>query len=65
VQDAVLYVGGIWCIVTWTLTATSAGTHLRMEQTGFRPEQQQAYRGAQNGWPQLFAALERVLAKTD
>jgi len=56
---------GLESIVTWTLTATSAGTRLRMEQTGFRPEQQQAYRGAQNGWPQLFAALERVLAKTD
>ena len=56
---------GLESIVTWTLTATSAGTRLRMEQAGFRPDQQQAYRGAQNGWPQLFAALERVLAKVD
>ena len=26
---------------TWTLTTTSRGIHLRMEQLGFRPDQQQ------------------------
>ena len=31
--------------VTWTLTPTSTATHLRMEQAGFRPEQQQACEG--------------------
>jgi uncharacterized protein YndB with AHSA1/START domain len=29
-------------VVTFTLTPTSAGTHLRMEQSGFRPDQKQA-----------------------
>ena len=29
-------------VVTWTLTPTSTGTHLRMEQSGFRPDQPQA-----------------------
>ena len=52
-------------VVTWTLTATSTGTHLRMEQSGFRPEQQPYYRGAQAGWPRFFAALEQVLARAD
>ena len=33
---------GVESVVTWTLTATSTGTHLRMEQSGFRPDQQQA-----------------------
>src|ERR1700757_3630555 len=28
-------------VVTWTLAPTSTGTHLRMEQSGFRPDQQQ------------------------
>ncbi len=31
-------------VVTFTLTPTGAGTHLRMEQAGFRPDQKQAYR---------------------
>ena len=52
-------------VVTWTLTPTSAGTHLRMEQSGFRPDQRQAYQGAKGGWPRFFAALEQVLARPD
>ena len=52
-------------IVTWTLTPTSTGTHLRMEQSGFRPDQQQAYQGAKGGWRQFFAKLEQVLARMD
>jgi uncharacterized protein YndB with AHSA1/START domain len=51
--------------VTWTLTPTGTGTRLRMEQTGFRPDQQQAYQGATAGWPRFFAALEAVLARTN
>ncbi len=52
-------------VVTWTLTPTGTGTHLRMEQSGFRPDQQQYYQGAQGGWPRFFANLEQVLARTD
>ena len=52
-------------VVTWTLTPTSTGTHLRMEQSGFRPDQSQAYQGAKYGWPQFFAKLEQVLARID
>ena len=52
-------------VVTWTLTPTSTGTHLRMEQTGFRSEQKQAYHGARAGWPRFVAALEAVLARID
>jgi hypothetical protein len=30
----------------------STGPHLRMEQSGFRPDQQWAYQGrAKGGWP--------------
>jgi uncharacterized protein YndB with AHSA1/START domain len=56
---------GLKSVVTWTLTPTSTGTHLRMEQSGFRPDQQQAYQGAQYGWQRFFAALEQVVARTE
>ena len=56
---------GLESVVTWTLTPTSMGTHLRMEQSGFRPDQQQAYKGAKGGWQRFFAALEQVLARID
>ncbi len=56
---------GLESVVTWTLTPTRIGTLLRMEQSGFRPDQQQAYQGATGGWPRFFAALEQVLARTD
>jgi uncharacterized protein YndB with AHSA1/START domain len=56
---------GLESVVTWTLTPTSTGTRLRMEQTGFRPDQQQYYQGAKGGWTRFFAALEQVLARID
>ena len=56
---------GLESVVTWTLTPTSMGTHLRMEQSGFRPDQQQAYQGAKHGWQRFFASLEQVVARID
>jgi uncharacterized protein YndB with AHSA1/START domain len=56
---------GLESVVTWTLTPTSTGTHLRMQQSGFRPDQQQAYQGAKYGWQQFFANLEQVVARID
>lgn len=56
---------GLDSVVTWTLTRTGTGTHLRMEQAGFRPDQQQAYHGAKAGWQQFFAKLETLLARAD
>jgi len=52
-------------VVTWTLTPTSTGTHLRMEQSGFRPDQPKAYGGAKVGLRQVFEKLEQVLARMD
>ena len=51
-------------IVTFTLTPTRTGTHLRVEQSGFRPDQRQAFGGANAGWRQFFAKLEQTLART-
>jgi uncharacterized protein YndB with AHSA1/START domain len=56
---------GLESVVTFTLTRTNTGTHLRVEQSGFRPDQEQAYRGATAAWRQFLAALEAVLARTD
>jgi len=52
-------------VVTFTLTPTGEGTRLRMEQTGFRPEQKQAFGGARAGWAQFLDKLAGVLAKPD
>ncbi|WP_105426167.1 SRPBCC family protein [Neorhizobium tomejilense] len=52
-------------VVTLTLTPTSTGTHLRMEQSGFRPDQTLAYNGARHGWQGFASALETVLARID
>lgn len=52
-------------VVTFTLTPTGAGTRLRMEQAGFRPDQKQAHGGAKAGWQQFLAKLEQLLARID
>lgn len=52
---------GLESTVTWTLTPTASGTQLRMEQTGFRPDQDQAFYGAQAGWRNFFGQLDAVL----
>src|SRR5579872_7425045 len=41
-------------VVTFTLTQTSTGTRLRMEQAGFRADHRQAYGGARAGWQQML-----------
>jgi len=56
---------GTMSVVTWTLTPTKAGTHLRMEQTGFRSEQDAAYKGATYGWTKFIGNMERVIGGLD
>ena len=52
-------------VVSFTLTPTGSGTLLRMEQTGFRPNQKQAYGGAHAGWKQFFDKLDELVARTE
>jgi uncharacterized protein YndB with AHSA1/START domain len=54
---------GVETIVTFTLSPTDSGTHLRVEQAGFRKDMPQAYNGAKYGWQNFFGNLEKVLAK--
>src|ERR1700733_10222364 len=53
---------GLSSVVIWTLTATKAGTLVRMEQSGFRSDQDANYKGANYGWQKFIAGLERVVA---
>ena len=57
--------GGMATVVTFTLTPNAGGTHLRMEQSGFRPGQERNYQGAQYGWQKFLGGLERVVAGLD
>lgn len=52
-------------VVTWTLTPTASGTRLRMEQSGFLPDQEPYYRGATVAWPRFLDSLGQSLAKMD
>lgn len=52
---------GMQWVVLWTLTPAEGGTHLRMEQSGFSPEQKGNYQGAKYGWYKFFGNLERVI----
>ena len=47
--------------VEFTLTPAEGGTHLRMEHSGFRANQEAAYQGAQHGWQRFLGNLERLL----
>jgi uncharacterized protein YndB with AHSA1/START domain len=53
---------GLESIVTFTLTPTNAGTHVRVEQSGFPLDREQNYKGAKYGWQHFFSGLEKVLA---
>jgi uncharacterized protein YndB with AHSA1/START domain len=56
---------GLDSVVTFTLEPTPAGTTIRIEQTGFRPEHDAAYKGAAASWPHFLTALDTLLAKLD
>jgi len=52
---------GMQNAVAWTLTPTAGGTLLRMEQSGFREDQEANYKGAMYGWRKFIGQLERVV----
>lgn len=56
---------GLESVVTFTLEPTPKGTIIRMEQTGFRPDQELAYKGAKAAWKQFMVALENTVASLD
>jgi len=57
---------GIKSVVTWTLTPADGGTHVRMEQAGFRHGADDGfYQGATYGWQKMMGGLERVAGELD
>ena len=54
---------GLESVVTFKLTPTASGTHLKMEHSGFGPDQDAAYKGAGYGWQKFIGGLERVVAR--
>lgn len=54
---------GLDSVVTFTLTRTGTGTRLRLEQSGFGPDQLQARKGATAAWHQFLAELDALLGK--
>ena len=56
---------GLTSLVTFTLTPTANGTHLRMEQSGFPSEESASYKGANYGWQKFLGNLERVVGGLD
>jgi len=53
---------GLESVVAWTLTPTAGGTLLRMEHSGFRVDQEAAYKGAGYGWQKFIGQLDGVLS---
>jgi uncharacterized protein YndB with AHSA1/START domain len=51
---------GLKTVVTWTLTPQGSGTHVRMEHSGFRPEDERGYQGMGSGWPRIVERLENL-----
>ena len=56
---------GLESVVTFTLEPTPTGTVIRMEQTGFRPDQDAAYKGARASWKQFVVRLDDLLSRLD
>ncbi|MGH6872756.1 MAG: SRPBCC family protein [Rhizomicrobium sp.] len=52
-------------VVTLSLTPVAAGTLLRMEQTGFGPDQHRNYQGAKLGWQHFLGRLDQVAARPE
>jgi uncharacterized protein YndB with AHSA1/START domain len=53
---------GLQWVVLFTLTPAEGGTRVRMEQSGFSPDQKAAYQGANYGWNNFFGNLEKLVA---
>ncbi len=51
---------GLKTVVTWTLTVEPGGTRVRLEQSGFRPQDEGGFQAMGGGWPRILEGLERV-----
>jgi uncharacterized protein YndB with AHSA1/START domain len=56
---------GLKSTVTWTLTPIDGGVRVRMEHSGFRPQDEMGRQAMSGGWPRILAGLERVAGEQD
>ena len=54
---------GLKTVVTWTLSPVANGTLVRMEHSGFRPEDENGFKAMSGGWPGILERLEKVVGK--
>ena len=54
---------GLRTVVKWTLEQQSDAVMVRMEQSGFRPQDQRNEMGAKYGWERNLGQLEAVVAR--
>ena len=57
-------VPGLDTVVTFTLAPTATGTRLSLVQSGFKPDQKQAFGGARYGWSMMGGKLVELLDQT-
>ena len=50
-------------VVTFTLTPSPSGTHLALEQSGFKPNQKREFGGARYGWRMMSEKLVDLLER--
>lgn len=50
-------------VMAFTLTPTASGTRLSLVQSGFKPDQKQAFGGARYGWKMMGQRLVDLLAR--
>jgi uncharacterized protein YndB with AHSA1/START domain len=50
-------------VVTFTLAPAGKGTRLQIRQSGFKPDQKQAFGGARYGWKMMGGRLVDLLAR--
>ena len=53
---------GLRTVVKWTLSQADGAVLVRMEQSGFREQDQRNFMGAKYGWERNLGELERVVA---
>jgi uncharacterized protein YndB with AHSA1/START domain len=56
-------INGLKSVVTWILTPVEGGTRVRMEHTGFRPQDEAGYKAMSGGWPRAVEKLEWITSE--
>ena len=53
---------GLKSIVSWTLTPVDGGVQVRMEQSGFRSQDEAGFQAMSHGWPRVVERMEQISA---